>query len=129
MSSWVVLLHIMCIFLSFFGILDLKLSIVLFTVFFIKLFTKQSTPKTFTVYQDIAIPLLTEFLAEFLTFSGHDSIKDCMGGLFFCLGQFKIVSPVRISLGQIYVGICLYKFVPDLFSWGTVSNTTPANIS
>ena len=87
-----------------------KVFAVLFTVFLIE----HSIPQTFTAYQDITILLLTKFLEEFFTFSGHDSINDCTGGLFlYSLGQFKIVYPVRISPGQIYIGICLYKSVPD----------------
>ena len=54
---------VMSIFLSFFGIPDLKPCSVLFTVLLIK----HSIPQTFTVYEDIAISFLTEFLAEFLT--------------------------------------------------------------
>ena len=64
----------MSIFLSFFGIPDLKLCFVLFTVFL----TEHPIPQTFTVYQDIATSLLTEFL----TFSGHDSVNDHTGDCF-----------------------------------------------
>ena len=52
---------------TFFGIPDLKLCYVIFTVFLIELLSEHSTPQTITVYQDIAISLMTEFLAVFLT--------------------------------------------------------------
>ena len=58
---------VMSIFLSFSGVLDLKLSSVLFTVFLIKFLIEHSTPQTFTGNQDIEVSLLTEFLVEFLT--------------------------------------------------------------
>ena len=45
----------MSIFLSFFGIPDLKLSTVLLTVLLSELLTEHSIPQTFTVYQNIAI--------------------------------------------------------------------------
>ena len=45
----------MSIFLSFFGIPDLKLSAVLLTVLLSQLLTEHSISQTFTVYQDIVI--------------------------------------------------------------------------
>ena len=60
----------MSIFLSFFGIPDLKLSTVLFTVLFIKLLIGHSIPPNIHMYQDIAVLptkiLLTEFLVGFM---------------------------------------------------------------
>ena len=71
------------IFLSFVGIPDLNICSVLFTLLLFEFLIKHSIPQTFTLYQDIAISLTTEFLAEFLTFSGHNSINYHAGLLFY----------------------------------------------
>ena len=61
---------------------NLQVSSVQFTVVLFKFLIKHLIPQTFTVYQDIAISFLIEFLVEFLTFSGHNGINYCTGGLF-----------------------------------------------
>ena len=64
-------------------------------------------PQTFTVYQTLAISLLAMLFGEFLSFFGHNSTFARWGTVSYNPGQFQIGSPVRISLGQIYIGICL----------------------
>ena len=65
---------------------SLVCQIILFYIIyctFDQVFDQAFHPQTFTVYQDIVISLTIKFLAEFLSFSGHNSIIDHTGGLFY----------------------------------------------
>ena len=79
-------------FLSFFGIPDLKLSAVLFTVLLSELLTKHSIPQTFTVYHDIVVlPTKTHDWSPDQAIDWiHDRAMDCIGTNYILTNCLKI---------------------------------------
>ena len=86
-----------------------------YLLYWISVFVRYSIPQTFTVYQTLALYLLAMCFGEFLGFLGLNSILCWLGTVSNRPGLFQLEVPVRISLWQFYVGICLFETVPDWF--------------
>ena len=97
----------MSIFLSFFSIPQLtSFFCTIFCIFCRAIYQIFHPPNIHSVSNPCNISLGHDF-GEFLSFFGHNSTFARWGTVLYKPGQFQIGSPVRISLGQIYIGICL----------------------